>query len=339
MSSSHGCIFRSETYAPVPRPLSPRDMWLVQDYQPITEGEASGGFFTYNHSLEHPEYFAAREGFVRATVKYQGKFPWMSATVHKNVPLEGRKEKRQLTAPSAVKIDCSGMVGKPTSTSSCRLTWLVNVKIGGLIPPAFLTMARLNLMVYPLTIVKDAQRWAAMSKSMKTTNSDLVGRRAEFQGGAEVELGIEDCIIDSGRFPNIEGQRFYFQAEMSHMARGGHDEDDGWLVYGKTQTKDISPEQQLQVHARIVEWSPAKQLRSVLETNLSTDEVFELLCTASISKTEFAVATEFQERALNVEPRVLFTHEQDDCVTVLLYREVPFQCKMIEWGRLRSERI
>ena len=85
----------------------------------VADGNERGQcFFTYNHDLEHP-YFAPRPEFVRGSVKYQG------------------------------------MVGVVGDGGKTRLTWLVNVDWGGLIPTSFLDEVLVGLMSFPLTTVMD----------------------------------------------------------------------------------------------------------------------------------------------------------------------------------------
>ena len=78
--------------SPFPRPITDRDIFIVQDYVLVDEGK---WFYTYNHDIDHP-YFAPREGYVRANVRYQG------------------------------------LLGEPNGSNTLRLTWLLNMDFGGL---------------------------------------------------------------------------------------------------------------------------------------------------------------------------------------------------------------
>ena len=101
------------------RPLTDRDIFVVQDYVRIL-GSDNGNrwFFTYNHDVDHP-YFAPGTGFVRVKVKYQG------------------------------------MVGVKDDEGKTRLTWLVNMDLGGNIPFSFGTGLLVGLMTLPASIVEN----------------------------------------------------------------------------------------------------------------------------------------------------------------------------------------
>ena len=86
-------------------------------------------------------------------------------------------------------------------------------------------------------------------------------------------LTSKDCLVDPKKHPTIEGQRDYFKLQMKEMARIGHDAEDGWAFFTRTQMKGLSAEEQLEVFHRTVDWSESKQLRSREETKLSPDEV------------------------------------------------------------------
>ena len=86
-------------------------------------GDADGRwFFTYNNDLDHP-YFAPRTGFIR------------------------------------VKMQNQGMVGLLGREGKTRLIWLVNMDFCGIIPSSFTNALLLRVMVYPTTVVKDAQKF------------------------------------------------------------------------------------------------------------------------------------------------------------------------------------
>ena len=48
------------------------------------------------------------------------------------------------------------------------------------------------------------------------------------------DLNLSDCIVDKSKFKTIEEQRARFEKRMLEMAGAGHDEEDGWKFYRKT---------------------------------------------------------------------------------------------------------
>ena len=85
---------------------------------------------------------------------------------------------------------------------------------------------------------------------------------------------IEDCIIDKDKHATMEEQRKHYSKLMRSMARSGDDEDDGWAEYGKTIQDGVPSEKQLDIYAKDVEWSHAPQLRTVVDTDLTVEEVW-----------------------------------------------------------------
>ena len=57
---------------PCPWPITNRFAAVVQDYVRVSNFDGSGRtmFYTYNHDIAHP-YFERRDGFAKASVKYQ----------------------------------------------------------------------------------------------------------------------------------------------------------------------------------------------------------------------------------------------------------------------------
>lgn len=104
------------TLIPSTRPLANRDMFCVQDYVRMRSGTDEDAlypwFFTYNHDHD-PLYIAERPGFVRMKMKYQG------------------------------------MVGVLGDAGKTRLTWLVNMDFGGIIPSSFANGLLVSLMAHP----------------------------------------------------------------------------------------------------------------------------------------------------------------------------------------------
>ncbi len=119
------CLY---TNPPRPRrPLTDRDVFIVQDYVRVTNRNDGGTideswFYTYNHDVAHP-YFAPRSGFVRAKMKYQG------------------------------------MVGVLGDGGKTRLTWLANMDFGGSVPGSFMNAILVNYMVFPISTVEETKRY------------------------------------------------------------------------------------------------------------------------------------------------------------------------------------
>merc|ERR1711871_1274570 len=88
---------------------------------------------------------------------------------------------------------------------------------------------------------------------------------------------LSDCIVDKSKFKTIEEQRAHFEKRMLEMARAGHDEEDGWQFYRKTNYATEAELQQLDIWQRDVPWSSVKQLRTVLETEYSIDDIFDAI--------------------------------------------------------------
>ena len=99
-------------------------MFIVQDYVRVLGGDDVNArdrwCFSYNHDVEHP-YYAPRSGFVRTKMKHQGMVV---------------------------------LVGDGGKT---RLTWLVNMDFGGLVPSSFISSLLVGLMVYPTSVVEDVK--------------------------------------------------------------------------------------------------------------------------------------------------------------------------------------
>ena len=58
------------------------------------------------------------------------------------------------------------------------------------------------------------------------------------------DWSLSDCIVDKSKFKTIEDQRAHFEKSMLEMARAGHDEEDGWKSYRKTNLASVSELQQ-----------------------------------------------------------------------------------------------
>ena len=152
------------TNSPYHRPLTDRDLFIVQEYVRVTSGNDGGTwFYTYNHDVDHP-YFAPRSGFVRAMMKYQG------------------------------------MVGVSGGGGKTRLTWMVNVDFGGSVPSSFMNAIIVNLMVFPVAVVERTKRYLRQKESnvaAAVTSSpvldDLTSAAAKSKGAdVDVELELPD---------------------------------------------------------------------------------------------------------------------------------------------------
>ena len=169
---------------PVPtRPLANRDMVFVQDYVRVI-GSDSKYFYTYNHSLDHP-YFASRPGFVRAKVQYQG------------------------------------MVGVVGDGGKTRLTWLVNLDFGGLVPTSFMTGLLVSLMSYPIQILEDTEEYVKKKEGEVTeitkSSSAKGGCIHESDQGEEEEgavEGVKGMALESKRESAVE---LKLKAELAEM--------------------------------------------------------------------------------------------------------------------------
>ena len=160
------------------RPLADRDIFAVQDYVRVTGGNGGDArdryVYTYNQDVDHP-YFAKRAGFVRTKIKYQGLV---------------------------------GVVGDGGET---RLTWLVNMDVGGLIPSAFTAGLLVGLMSSPFVFVEDTRKHlqaqqgeaaaATNSFAIKSKTDDVAGKlelerklKAEL-AEAKSELGRKDAEL------------------------------------------------------------------------------------------------------------------------------------------------
>ena len=142
---------------PPTRPLTNRDTFYVQDYLRVA-GSDSKYFYTYNHSLDHPS-FASRSGFVRAKVQYQG------------------------------------MVGVVGDGGKTRLTWMVNLDSGGLVPTSFMTGLQVSIMTFPIQVLEDTKEYVKKQEGEVTDFTKASPAKGgfdhEFGEGEEEEAGRE----------------------------------------------------------------------------------------------------------------------------------------------------
>ena len=108
-------------------------MFVVKDYVRVPGGKGGGTsdrghhFYTYNHDIDHP-HFAHRPGFVRGNLRYQG------------------------------------MVGTLGDDGKTRLTWLVNMDPGGMVPSAFVNGLLVGVMATPFIIVETTEEYLGVRK-------------------------------------------------------------------------------------------------------------------------------------------------------------------------------
>ena len=287
---------------PFPWPLTPRYYGVVQEY--IRVRSISGGtwFYTYNHDVDHPR-MGNREGFVRLNVRYQG------------------------------------MVGMPLRVSRRNertgLTWLVNMDAGGIVPTKFATRFFLYTMIYPRAQLIQMERgWSAsepLSPSQDNEAQAAVDKRRDAVNLiAPQNLTIEDCLIDSFRGKSIHQQRAFFQMKMTEMAKEGCDEELGWKYKGLTHARNVPPEKQIEVYERTVEWSAVKQMRAVVETDFSCEDVFDSaikgfeVTERSMSKLSEIARGADEEIAISGFVYIAYEETSQNGVIALCYREIPF---------------
>ncbi len=143
------------TILPYHRPLTDRDIFIVQDYVRVTSDNDGSHldetwFFTYNYDVDH-HYFAPRVGFVRGKMKYQG------------------------------------MVGFLGDGGKTRLTWLVDFDFRGTLPTSFMNAVLVNLMIYPVSVAEKTREYLQEKKSKvaAATSSAVV---EDLTSAVELEL-------------------------------------------------------------------------------------------------------------------------------------------------------
>ena len=111
-----------------------------------------------------------------------------------------------------------------------------------------------------------------VAKTAPSAVLDKIGAFSDpFLIGMPADLIMQDCIVDKAKHKTMQEQRKYYQELMLEMQE---DEGGGWELYGKTAAPEGANSKQLEIHQRSVKWSSAKQLRTVLKTELTTKEVF-----------------------------------------------------------------
>ena len=100
---------------------------------------------------------------------------------------------------------------------------------------------------------------------------------------------------------------------------------------GKTDATGVAREAQLDVYERTVHWSSVKQMRSVVECDFSTDEVFEHLISGvagsginAIQRLARKTGSESQRKGGSGRVLYPYSNVDKDVATCLRYAEVPF---------------
>ena len=261
-------------------------------------------FYTYNHDVPQP-YFATRDGFVRASIKFQGL-----------VGLASRQRKHT------------------------TLTWLANINFGGFVPPAFVQDALINAMYFPRTQVMamdTVARGGAFPTAATSGNSAsaVPAKRGKEHDSESMtmkmprNLTIKHCLIKRFKGKTIEEQREFFHERMAEMAVWGKDEKMGWKHKGKSRAMGVALEDQLDVYERTVPWSTVTQLRSAVETDFTCDQVFDHLLEGMRGSTSFErlagdAESGLAAKALHGDTSTAFISIDQDIGTCILYKEIPF---------------
>ena len=214
-----------------------------------------------------------------------------------------------------------------------KLSWFFNYDFGGSIPVALVSHFNVLSMYWPAHKVKGAEKRMGVQQQgeggqsaieegpPKADNDKGMGVA---QGLAPVKLGLDDCIIDKSKHQTLKEQRQFFQIEMTRMARAGNDKDDGWAFMAKTEATNLEKTEQLDVYSRNVPWSEANQLRSVVKTEFALDDIFDYLCTGSVTKLwKESGETEVQRSAMNSKGTFLFRKREADTFIRILYQTMP----------------
>ena len=104
--------------------------------------------------------------------------------------------------------------------------------------------------------VGKGERASPAEGSASRRKKDALAQVDPFVAGMPTDLSLGDCIVDKIAHKSLEAQRAFFEKNMRHMAREGHDKDDGWTFYGKTSAKGVAAANQLKIHSRQVSTRP-----------------------------------------------------------------------------------
>ena len=142
----------------------------------------------------------------------------------------------------------------------------------------------------------DGKRFGAISRG--SNDDDL------FHNNMPENLTAADCIVDKVKFKTLEEQREHFSQRMREMAHLGvvkeaksnvgargkgivaisgptstqRNRKKMWTFLCKTNAKALAEGDQIDVYQRSVDWSPTKQLRSVIDTKLPIADIWARVC-------------------------------------------------------------
>ena len=143
-----------------------------------------------------------------------------------------------------------------------------------------------------------------------------------------MKLGLKDCIIDKTKHKTIEEQREFYAKSMREMAHGD-DDANRWELYGKTSSRLVEAHKQGDIHQRDVSWSPTKQMRTAIDSELSVKEIFSSLVSNfddnKISLSRAVAKTDTGSKALKIaagEISYPFIEIGQGFATALQYRVV-----------------
>ena len=137
------------------------------------------------------------------------------------------------------------------------------------------------------------------------------------------DLTLVDCIIDKAKHKTAKEQRAYHAKKMLEMAREGQDKEDGWEHCGKTPlTSEIK--ERIDIYARAVKWSGAKQYRSVAETSVDVRSVFVSVRDTIDRTVERTDQEVLAKRNIAFGMHSVFLETAKDWATGLQYRAVKF---------------
>ena len=152
-----------------------------------------------------------------------------------------------------------------------------------------------------------------------------------FLAGFPRDLRTEDAL--EKEYKTIEEQRASLLSKMRNIVQSVEDQSEGWELLGKTSAPRVEDEDQLDIFARAVEWSPAPQLLSVAETSMELKDLFNdiKVGVALAAKRGGGVAgTAEKLAALNKVAKTyakaesyLFAHETEKALLCICYKVFP----------------
>ena len=153
----------------------------------------------------------------------------------------------------------------------------MSLECGGLVPKNFTRAGRINSMYFPRLKVRTLEDGTLVRRLSTSVGESAPARGDRFLASVPKDLTLQDCLVADFEEKTIFEQRRFFQKRMREMSRIGHDAEDGWVFKGKTQASNAARSQQLDVYERAVAWATVKQMRTIVETSLSCDRIFEHL--------------------------------------------------------------